>query len=216
MATLPDRPPLDLSGGWAFLYQMVREEDRGVVIVLASTTHDQGEEDMGLVPADLDEAFDATESGPPADGEGLLPAGEYQGVVVSAEVRDPKYKTWRDGELSIKLQVTEGEHAGKNTFCDVETAPLTNKEGASSPGKLKFLKWQLEALGYNGKLSELPGQAQNLMGAVVSFEQKIEEQDKINPKTGDKYVNREVVLKENVTPGMGSQTSELPSEPAVY
>lgn len=185
---------------------------------------------MGLVPDSLDSVYEGVEASkaPTGGGGGLLPEGEYTGVVLSAEVR-PGMKPWVDAELSLKLQVTEpAEHAEKVTFCDIELAPNTDKEGNPSPGKLGFVKGQLEKLGYTGKLSEVEYQVNTFLGATVKFRQKVDDHldengnpdqyARINPNTGQPYIDREVYLNELVTPGaMGSvAVGTTTANPAVY
>jgi hypothetical protein len=127
---------------------------------------------------------------------GLLPAGEFTGTVVSAEVRSG-FRPWVEQELSLRLQVDSGEFTGRTTFCDIEIAPLTGRDGGISEGKLKYVKWQItDVLGYDGALSALGDHAQTFIGSKVSFEQKITLAAKINPNTGTPYENREVTLKQ--------------------
>ncbi|MEO6867375.1 MAG: hypothetical protein ABI200_05090 [Gaiellales bacterium] len=151
--------------------------------------------------SELDKAFaSATPSNeaPAAEKEGpggLLPAGEYQGQVVSAEVRKG-FRPWVEQELSLRLTVEGGEFEGRTTFCDIEIAPLTGRDGGISDGKVRYVKWQItDVLGFDGALSELAAHAPQLIGTRVSFEQKISLAAKVNPTTGKPYENREVTLK---------------------
>lgn len=164
---------------------------------------------MGIIPDNLDDEFEETEAG---GGGGLLPAGEYEGVVTDLVIAPSKFRPWRTAELSGKLTVDDGDASGGVTFFDFEVAPLTDKEGNTSKGKLKFLKWQLTALGYDGKLSELEQRLHELNGARVSFEQKDEASPNINPKSGKPYRDREAILKDNLAPGYGSVASSAPTE----
>lgn len=138
-------------------------------------------------------AEEPVEEAPKAGG--LLPAGEYTGTVVNAEVRKG-FRPWVEQELSLRLQVDAGEFMGRTTFCDIELAPLTGREGGISEGKVKYVKWQItDVLGYDGQLSALADHAHTFVGAKLSFEQKIRLAAKINPQTGTPYENREVTLK---------------------
>lgn len=173
-----------------------------------------------------DEELDAlyAEAEVPSGGGGLLPAGEYTGTVIAAEVGESR-TPWIEEQLSLKLQVTEGDHANKTTFCDIELKPLTDKNDQPSKGKLKYVKWQLEALGYEGKLSEVGYNVASFYGAVVTFEQKVADylnsdgepiamngrEPRINENTGKPYVDREVTLKDNVLPGSGAQNTATPA-----
>jgi hypothetical protein len=149
----------------------------------------------------LDEAFAAaTPSTEPAPAEEapktLLPAGQYEGVIQSAEVRSG-FRPWVEQELSLRLQVKGGEHDGRTTFCDIEIAPLTGRDGNISDGKVRYVKWQItDVLGYDGTLSDLGQHAGGFIGMKVSFEQKISLSPKVNPRTGQPYENREVTLRE--------------------
>jgi hypothetical protein len=156
---------------------------------------------MEVMTNDLDAAFASAtptqepEVVEPPTGGGLLPAGEYEGVVASAEVRSG-FRPWVEQELSLRLTVDTGEFNGRTTFCDIELAPLTGRDGQISQGKVGYVKWQItDVLGYDGKLSELTGHTDQFIGTRVSFEQKITLAMKINPSTGTPYENREVTLK---------------------
>lgn len=189
---------------------------------------EEEEKKMGLVPSNLDDIYESAEvpKGDGSGGGGLLPAGQYDGTIISAEVRDG-IKPWVTAELSLKIQVNDGQpHSGKATFCDIELAPNTDKSGQPSKGKLGFVKKQLAALGYTGKLSEVEYNAQSFVGAQVNFTQKVDDHldengnpdqyARINPNTGTPYIDREVYLNELLAPGFGSQAAPASSEPAVY
>lgn len=150
---------------------------------------------------DLDAAFASAtpttepEAIAPERTGGLLPAGEYEGVVAGAEVRSG-FRPWVEQELSLRLTVDSGEFNGRTTFCDIELAPLTGRDGQISSGKVGYVKWQItDVLGYDGVLSELGQHASEFIGTRVSFEQKITLAAKVNPATGTPYENREVTLK---------------------
>lgn len=154
---------------------------------------------------DLDAAFasatptsEPEAAAPEKAGGGLLPAGEYEGVVAGAEVRSG-FRPWVEQELSLRLTVDSGEFNGRTTFCDIELAPLTGRDGTISSGKVGYVKWQItDVLGYDGVLSELGQHADQFIGTRLSFEQKVTPAMKINPSTGKPYENREVTLKANL------------------
>ena len=170
-----------------------------------------------MTTIDLDKAFaEATPSSEPAAVEterpsgGLLPAGNYEGVVVSAEVRKG-FRPWVEQELSLRLQVDAGEFNGRTTFCDIELAPLTGRDGGISEGKVRYVKWQItDVLGYDGVLSELSQHAHGFAGTRVAFEQKVTPATKINPATGMPYENREVTLKTNLGQAAPSASGPTP------
>ena len=157
-----------------------------------------------MTTTDLDAAFatatPTTEPEPEVQERagGLLPAGEYEAVVVSAEVRKG-FRPWVEQELSLRLTVDAGESNGRTTFCDIELAPLTGRDGGISSGKVGYVKWQItDVLGYDGVLSELSQHTEQFIGTRVRFEQKVTLAAKINPSTGTPYENREVTLKANL------------------
>jgi hypothetical protein len=135
-------------------------------------------------------------------------------------------RPWVTAELSLKLQVDEGEHSGKSTFCDIELAPNTDKQGNPSKGKLGFVKGQLAGLGYTGKLSEVEANVQSFLGARVAFRQKVDthiledgsfdQYARINPNTNEPYIDREVYLNELLQPGFTAAAPTQPAEPTVY
>lgn len=172
-----------------------------------------------MITDTLDSAFAKADSSqkaePSGGGAGLLPAGQYEGVVVSAEVRDG-FRPWVEQELSLRLTVDAGAHSGSTTFCDIEIAPLTTKDGTISEGKMNYVRWQItDVLGYDGKLSELAQHASRFIGARLAFEQKITLANKINPNTGAPYENREVTLKASLGAGDPAAAAGVPAfEPA--
>ena len=174
------------------------------------------ERNMGIVPANLDEAFASADASEAPKGDfSPLPEGNYQGVVTSAVVSDESRRPWVDAELQLKIQVDEGDQSGKFAFCDIELAPNTDKEGKPSPGKLGFVKGQLAALGYTGKLSEVEYAVQSFVGARIEFRQKVTLSEKTNPHTGSPYENREVYVNELLQAGLAA-APVTSSEPVVY
>lgn len=156
---------------------------------------------MTATMTDLDAAFASATPSSEAPAvetdapKGLLPAGTYEGIVANAEVRSG-FRPWVEQELSLRLTVSGGEFDGRTTFCDIEIAPLSGRDGGISEGKVKYVKWQItDVLGYEGALSELGQAAGQFVGTKVSFEQKVTLAAKINPNTGTPYENREVTLK---------------------
>lgn len=154
---------------------------------------------MGIlnISAELDEQFENT-----AVGAARLPVGSYRGSVTGVKVvaGNDVWKPWIDVALQVTLTTDEG-----TTSTQIELAPLTSKDGSTSPGKLKFVKWQLSALGYEGKLRDLEEAILrgDFHGNVIDFEVKEEVSTSINPKTNQPYVNRETLLKDFVERGLG-------------
>lgn len=142
---------------------------------------------MGIIP-DLDDMFEAAEVG----GTYVrVEDGTHEGTITAAAVRESK-KPWRDAEFYVCITTPEGGEVHHT----VEVAPLVGKDGNISTGKVKWLKWQLQACGFDGKLSELESQAESLMGNRVKFEISSEESTNINEKTGKPYINRDIVVKD--------------------
>jgi hypothetical protein len=173
------------------------------------------EEDCAMTTmTDLDAAFAAatpSSEEPTEEREapkGLLPAGTYEGVVTSAEVRKG-FRPWVEQELSLRLTVAGGEHDGRTTFCDIEIAPLKGRDGGISEGKVRYVKWQItDVLGHAGTLSDLGQHTESFVGTKVRFEQKVTLAAKVNPQTGKPYENREVTLRENLGK---APVSEIPT-----
>ena len=163
---------------------------------------------MGILNLDdsIDEAFEEAEV-----GSGRLADGKYDGVVKGVKI-EPSKTPWIDMQLSVQLEAQQGG----TTFANIELSPLTDKEGNISRGKLKFLKWQLQSLGYTGKLSDLEYNLEGLFGAGVTFEVKTTE-GRTNPKTGKPYMNREVVMLDNIHPGLaGISAAPMNQEEVAY
>lgn len=148
---------------------------------------------MGLIPSELDSAYNEI----PRGGAGRLPDGSYYGTVTRVSLKESR-KKWIDIELVA--QVKEAK-TGITSFVAVEVTPLTNRDGDISQGKLKFLKWQLDVLGYNGSLSGLEDHLHELTGVGVEFNISTELSTRINQKTGQPYENRSVKLIRKLNPG---------------
>lgn len=158
---------------------------------------------MGLLNFDdaIDDQFEQTEV-----GAKRLPAGTYQGSVSNIQLvtGDDVWKPWVNIALQVQLTTDEGKASTQ-----IELDPLTGKDGTTSPGKLKFLKWQLRSLGYEGSLKNLEAAIMNgiFHGNVVNFEVKETQSTQINEKTGQPFVNRDVVVTEFVEGGLGNSAA---------
>lgn len=144
---------------------------------------------MGLINVDEEVEAAFAEAG----SREKLPDDTYEGVVVNATVGESKVP-WMDASLTVRLQTDDGF----SEFVELEIAPLTNRDGELHQGKLKFLKWQLGVLGYGGRLSDLEESLLTLLNTRVEFEVSSRNSDKINSKTGEPYVNRDVKLTKNL------------------
>lgn len=158
---------------------------------------------MGFIPENLDAEYEAARE---ITGEGRgLPPGTYPMTVQSATI-GASDKPWMDAQLDVELVTTDGQV----DHLIMEVAPLTNKDGEVSKGKLGFLKGQLKKLGYDGPLSRLEYSLDTFRGAVVKVEIKDEPQKKRNANgdlevqrkpDGTPWTNHEVKIKELITPG---------------
>lgn len=156
---------------------------------------------MGIlnISDELDDQFEDTKLG---EGGSRLGSGTYEGTITDVKLvtGDDVWKPWIDVALSVKFNTDEGSISQQ-----YEVMPLTGKDGNVSPGKLKFIKWQLSALGYEGKLKDLEDAILQgtFHGNRVKFEVKETVSTSINQKTGKPYVNTEVVAKDFLEAGLG-------------
>lgn len=147
-----------------------------------------------MIPQSLDEAFEQAEETsferPPR-----LTAGTYTGHVMSAKVVHgaEARKPWIDSALLVRV---EDEKTKGSIFHEFELAPLTDKTGQLSAGKIGFIKGQLRKLGYDGRLSELEFNLDQVILNKIRFTVKENVSNKMNEKTGKPYVNTEVVVEE--------------------
>ena len=111
-----------------------------------------------------------------------LDVGTYEGTVVSAEVTEGR-APWVDTQLTVNFQTDDGGYA----YADIELAPCLGPDGQISPGKVKFLRWQMQALGIPGAPSEVAQNLAHAVGNVVAFEVAPQRSGKINEKTGKPY-----------------------------
>lgn len=143
---------------------------------------------MSLVASDIDALYEATEL---STGGAKLPDGIYTGTVNSIKVEpSPDYMTWCDYLVKGSVKNDQGM-----SFFEFELSPLRGKDGEPSLGKIKFVKWQLEALGYKGRIGEVEFHLGNLIGNEVEFEVKSTVSAKLNPKTNQPYINKETLIK---------------------
>lgn len=140
---------------------------------------------MGLIPNNISEAYTSTPAGRPT-----LQDGQYNGVVLQARLGESR-KPWVDVALLVQVQDHE---SGASAWSETEVLPLTDGDGDPHPKKLKFLKWQLEALGYDGSLEDLEERVLTFSGRQVTFDVTTKPSTKINPNTGLPYTNRDVKL----------------------
>jgi hypothetical protein len=155
---------------------------------------------MGIlnISADLDKQFEDTNT----SGGARLDPGTYRATITNIRVvtGSDVWKPWMNAALQVSFSTDQG-----GCVAQYELEPLTSKDGSISPGKLKFLKWQLASLGYEGKLADLEDTIMRgeFHGNVVNIEVKESVSQRVNPNTGEPYKNREVLAKNFVEKGLG-------------
>ncbi len=154
---------------------------------------------MSLVSADIAAAFESAEL-----GGAKLEDGNYVGTIRSLKVEEGKMY----GRDAVVLKGSVGNEEGM-AFFDIELSPLTDKEGNLSAGKVKFLKWQLDAMGFKGSIEDLEFHLANLIDNEVDFEVRSKVSAKINEKTGQPYINTDTVIKNFI----GGQVVEKSATP---
>lgn len=141
---------------------------------------------MGLINIDEEtaKAFDEAEVG--GSTEPKLPAGPHEGTITSVSIvaGDKVWKPWMDVALQWTVKNEDGYVSDQ-----IEVAPLTNKQGETT-GKLRWLKGQLQGMGYTGGLKDLEMNIGQVLQNKVKIEIEEEVSDKTNPHTGKPYVNR--------------------------
>lgn len=162
---------------------------------------------MGLIGSGMDEAFEKAKV-----GAKKMEAGIHEATIAKLEfVADKEQikRPWVDVELVITLE----DESGGKAWHRIELMPLTDKDGNPSPGKLGYVKGQLENMGYHGKLSQLENSIGNLLGAKVRISVE-DKQGKARPadKGGGHYINREVYVQELLAAGAGASVGESVSE----
>lgn len=172
---------------------------------------------MGLISSNLDDEY---EKAKPVAAK--VDPGVYNMTITKLEIvteREKIREPWIDVLLVISL---EDEETGGKAWHRLELMPLTTKDGVPSPGKLGFVKGQLENMGYTGKFSDFEYHVNELQGAKVRVEVKDtpDRNGRKNPKTGNVYTNRECYIQELLAPGVGgsagggSVSSEFVAPPA--
>jgi hypothetical protein len=131
-------------------------------------------------------------------------SGTYEVEVTSVAIEDNP-KPWIEKGLKVKARFLDdiaGEHE-----CLIELSPCTGKDGSISPGKIKFLRWQLGALGLDHE--ELAFQLFGIIGNRYEAQYKVDDglnedgtprnpKANLNPHTGKPYINRDLVFKKKI------------------
>lgn len=176
---------------------------------------------MSLIPSNINDAVkkDAEESNKPRRG-----SGEYEVKVTSvAPATNPK--PWIDSAIVVKAEFLDD--IGGDHEVIIELSPCTAKDGSLSPGKIRFLRWQLGALGLD--MDEIEFQLFGIMGkkykARYTVDNGINEDGtlkrpnaNLNPHTGKPYINRDLVfleaIEEKAEEAKQDADAEAPDAPA--
>ena len=175
----------------------------------------KGVQQVSLIPKEISEAIakDAEQSSKPR-----RESGEYLAEVTSVAIADNPV-SWIDKALMVDVKFLDeigGDHKVR-----IELQPCTDKNGNISPGKIKFLRWQLSALELDP--DELAFQLFGIIGNQYKVRYTVDNglnedgtpknpSAKLNPHTGKPYVNRDMVFLGRHIPDTNADTGE-PVEP---
>lgn len=155
----------------------------------------------GLISNDISAALkkDAEDSARPH-----RPTGEYEVEVTSVAIADNP-TTWIEKALMVEAKFLDD--LGGTQKVRIELAPCTAKDGSLSTGKIKFLRWQLGALGLDP--DEIAFQLFGIIGnhykakytaddgLDANGEPRPERKDR-NPHTGKPYINKDLVFNSKI------------------
>lgn len=155
--------------------------------------------------SDLDAAFEAAEL--PTGGR--LAAGDYPAATVTSvtyqTASDKIWKPWMTAVLEVQFTTDEGR-----VTTQWELAPCQKKDGTINNGWMRYLKKNLRNLGYDAdkgmKLSGLESAVMSgfFHGTIADISIVDQPQEKINPHTGEPYVDRSVYVNELVEQGLAA------------
>lgn len=173
---------------------------------------------MSIIPSDIAAAIKVDEEN---SHKPRRESGEYLVEVTGVGIAD-KPVAWIDKALMIEAKFLDdigGDHKVR-----LELSPCTDQQGAISPGKIRFLRWQLEALQLDAE--ELAFQVYGVIGNVYKCRYTVDDginedgtykrpNAKLNPHTGKPYINRDLVFLEKVEKTeTAAEAAEGPDEPA--
>ncbi len=155
----------------------------------------------GIISSDITNALkqDAENSNKPR-----RESGEYIAEVTSVAIADNPV-SWIDKALMVEVKFLD-DIGGDYKF-RLELAPCTDKTGSISPGKIRFLRWQLGALGLD--VDEIAFQLFGIIGNQYKTRYTVDDglnedgsfkrpNANLNPHTGKPYVNRDLIFLEKV------------------
>ena len=141
-----------------------------------------------------------------------LPVGKATVSVRNVEIKvgDDARPAWANKSLSVMLGNDDGV-----TFLDIELDPLSNADGELNQVGLSIATTNLINLGCEfgdpQGVADFARQAEafvmsgGMHGAEVEINITEKIRDKINPNTGNPYVNRRVYVNKLFTPGAGDE-----------
>jgi hypothetical protein len=169
----------------------------------------------GLISNDISAALkkDAEESNKPR-----RESGEYEVEVTSVAIADNP-TTWIEKALMVEAKFLDD--IGGTEKVRIELAPCTARDGGLSPGKIKFLRWQLGALGLDA--DEIAFQLFGIIGNRYKGRYTVDDglnedgslkrpNANLNPHTGKPYINRDLIFLEKLESTKQDADAEAPDE----
>lgn len=131
-------------------------------------------------------------------------SGEYEVEVTSVAIADNP-TGWIEKALMVEVKYLD--EAGGDFKYRLELAPCKDKTGNISPGKIRFLRWQLNALGLDHE--EIAFQLFGIIGNKYKVKYTVDNglnedgslkrpNANLNPHTGKPYINRDMVFLEKI------------------
>ena len=144
-------------------------------------------------------------------------SGEYEVEITSVAIADNPV-AWIEKALMVDVKYLDD--IGGDFKFRLELAPCTDKAGNISPGKIRFLRWQLSALGLDA--DEIAFQLFGIIGNRYKVRYTVDNglnedgslkrpNANLNPHTGKPYINRDMIFLEkidNTTTGDGVADDE--------
>lgn len=154
-----------------------------------------------IIPSGVTDALKEAEANA---GKPRRDSGEYEVEVTSVAIADNPVN-WITKALMVEVKFLDNPEDTHKVR--IELAPCTDKTGAISPGKIRFLRWQLGALGLDPE--ELAFQLFGIIGnhykTRYTVDTGINEDGtfkrpnaNLNPHTGKPYINRDLIFLEAV------------------
>jgi hypothetical protein len=172
---------------------------------------------VSLIPSNINDAIkkDAEDSNKPR-----RESGEYQVEVTSVAIADNP-TTWIEKALMVEAKFLD--EIGGTHKVRIELSPCTARDGGLSPGKIKFLRWQLGALGLDA--DEIAFQLFGIIGNRYKGRYTVDDglnEDgslkrpgaNLNPHTGKPYINRDLIFLEKLESDKQDADAEAPDAEA--